>query len=262
MAVFISVLGLILQFSFQFWITYGSFNFSFGSHIAVSISVLGPIWQFSFQFWVPYGSFHFSFGSHIAVLISVLSPICQFSFQFWVPHGSFHCSFHGPHPMHHKEGADDMRHEPFETAVASWLLPALGSPLYIGHPLGIPALESLEKYSKEGGAMSSRREVAKGGNFDWLMRLRLHRKKTKLSLPSLCKSESQGIPRLSSASCENLKRTSSHCAFSADMCLWEFQNCLELFATEYVYIFWLRLRLSKIRLSKTDHNPIFLPTIL
>ena len=46
MAVFISVLGLIWQFSFQFWITYGSFHFSFGSHMAVSISVLGPTLQF------------------------------------------------------------------------------------------------------------------------------------------------------------------------------------------------------------------------
>ena len=119
-----------------------SLSCSFGSNIAVYISVLGPLLQFPWQFWVPYGSCHFSFESHMAV---------------------------GSHPMHPKDCSQMMRHGPFETVVASWLLPALGSPLYIGHPLGVLALESLEKYqyNKEGGAMSSRREGGKVGWCAW-----------------------------------------------------------------------------------------------
>ena len=171
MAVFMSV-----------WAPHGSFHFSCGSHMAVSIAVLGPILQFPLQFWVPYCSFHCSFGSHIAVSIAVLDSTLQFPWQFWVPCGSCHFSF-GSHiavvisvlgpiwQLAHipciPRIAQMMRHGPFETVVASWLLPSLGSPLYIGHPLGVLALESLEKSTsatrREEPCPAEGREVEKGG---------------------------------------------------------------------------------------------------
>ena len=73
--------------------------------------------------------------------------------------------------------------------------PALGSPLYIGHPLGVLALGSLEKcqYNKEGGAMSSRREGGrKGREVELADALEVASKKNQ----ALCKSESSEIPRL------------------------------------------------------------------